>query len=483
MNDFLLNWAGSMGMIFLIWLFCAAMVDLTMKRRYSRLRTAALWAGGFLILVVLTSLVDMIYEACVFLIPSGYDFISFIADSLFVAVVGLGFIFVSWRIYRGTTSSKFFIASFILFIGLSICDLSFSIIHMIFPWDLYQLKFATCVLILIILTLGLILTNRFLIKTMQETNRDLRGDFRNVLFIPLAVYLIYTILSCLWNSQEGSIFFIPEITTRIIFIIMVILLYMQVFYGIHKAIKHIHIDEEIRLAKDMQSGILPDPDLFENLEGVKIHAAISESELVGGDFYDIIRIGDYHLAFVIADVSGKGISAALMMMRVKTMIKMSVRALFTQPGRMLTLVNREIMENNDTCRFVTVFLGLLNLKNGGFAYSCAGHTHPILCRSGTCTPLPCEKAPGLGIMDHEYISQRTVLKRNDTLFLYTDGVTEAQNKLGEMYGLDRLLSIVEKSDDPKTMINSVTEDTAVFTEGSSQTDDMTMLAIQYTQEE
>ncbi|HJJ37258.1 MAG TPA: hypothetical protein O0X47_01730, partial [Methanocorpusculum sp.] len=79
MNDFLLNWAGSMGMIFLIWLFCAAMVDLTMTRRYSRLRTAALWAGGFLILVVLTSLVDMIYEACVFLIPSGYDFISFIA--------------------------------------------------------------------------------------------------------------------------------------------------------------------------------------------------------------------------------------------------------------------------------------------------------------------------------------------------------------------------------------------------------------------
>ncbi len=483
MNDFLLNWAGSMGMIFLIWLFCAAMVDLTMTRRYSRLRTAALWAGGFLILVVLTSLVDMIYEACVFLIPSGYDFISLLADSLFVAVVGLGFIFVSWRIYRGTTSSKFFIASFILFIGLSICDLSFSIIHMIFPWDLYQLKFATCVLILIILTLGLILTNRFLIKTMQETNRDLRGDFRDVLFIPLAVYLTYTILSCLWNSQEGSIFLIPEITTRIIFIIMVILLYMQVFYGIHKAIKHIHIDEEIRLAKDMQSGILPDPDLFENLEGVKIHAAISESELVGGDFYDIIRIGDYHLAFVIADVSGKGISAALMMMRVKTMIKMSVRALFTQPGRMLTMVNREIMENNDTCRFVTVFLGLLNLKNGGFAYSCAGHTHPILCRSGTCTPLPCEKAPGLGIMDHEYISQRTVLKRNDTLFLYTDGVTEAQNKLGEMYGLDRLLSIVEKSDDPKTMINSVTEDTAVFTEGSSQTDDMTMLAIQYTQEE
>ncbi len=214
MNDFLLNWISSMGMLALVWGFCAAMVDLTLTRRYPHLHTALLWTGGFLTLVVLTSLVDVIYEALVFLIPSGYDFISFIADSLFVAVVGIWFIFVSWRIYRGTISSKIFIASFILFIGLSSSDLSFSIVHMIFPWDLYQLKFATCVLILIILTIGLILTNRFLIKTMQETNRDLRGDFRNVLFIPLAIYLTYAVICCLWNSQEGNIFFIPEITTK-----------------------------------------------------------------------------------------------------------------------------------------------------------------------------------------------------------------------------------------------------------------------------
>ncbi len=471
-----------MCMIALAWIFCAVMVNLTLTRRYSSLHTALLWIGGFLTLVVLTSFVDVVYEACAFLIPSGYDFISLLADCLFVTVVGVWFVFVSWKMYRGTPSSKIFIASYILFIGLSICDLSFSIIHMMFPWDLYQLKFASCVLILIILTIVLILTNRFMIKTMQETNRDLRGDFRNVLFIPVAVYLTYAVISCMWNSQEGAVFFIPEITTRVIFIIMVILLYMQVFYGIHKAIRQIHIDEEMRLAKDVQSSILQDPDVFENITGVKIHAAISESELVGGDFYDIIRIGDYHLAVVIADVSGKGISAALMMMRVKTMIKIAVRTLFTQPGRMLTIVNREIMKNNDACRFVTVFIGLLNLKNGRFSYSCAGHNPPILCRSGTCTPLVCEKAPGLGIMDHEYTDQRTVLKRNDTLFLYTDGVTEAQNKHGEMYGVDRLLSIVEKSDDPKTMINSVTEDTAVFTGGSSQTDDMTMLAFRYTQE-
>ncbi|MDO9523341.1 MAG: PP2C family protein-serine/threonine phosphatase [Methanocorpusculum sp.] len=482
MNDFLLNWISSMGMLALVWGFCAAMVDLTLTRRYPHLHTALLWTGGFLTLVVLTSLVDVIYEALVFLIPSGYDFISFIADSLFVAVVGIWFIFVSWRIYRGTISSKIFIASFILFIGLSSSDLSFSIVHMIFPWDLYQLKFATCVLILIILTIGLILTNRFLIKTMQETNRDLRGDFRNVLFIPLAIYLTYAVICCLWNSQEGNIFFIPEITTKIIFIIMVILLNMQVLYGIKKAIKQIHIDEEMLLAHDLQSSILPSPARFENIPGAEIFASISESDGVGGDFYDIIRIGDYHLAFVIADVSGKGISAALMMMRVKTMIKMSVRALFTQPGRMLTIVNQEIMENNDTCRFVTIFLGLLNLKTGRFTYSCAGHNPPILCTGGTCDSLVCEKAPGLGIMDHEYIDHRTVLKRTDTLFMYTDGVTDAQNKNGEMYGMDRLLSIVQRSEDPQNMINSVTEDINVFAGGSIQADDMTMLAVRYTGE-
>jgi sigma-B regulation protein RsbU (phosphoserine phosphatase) len=263
---------------------------------------------------------------------------------------------------------------------------------------------------------------------------------------------------------------------------MFILLYMQVLSGIEKAITQIRIDEEMRLAQDLQTSILPSPALFGNIPGVKIHAAISESYPVGGDFYDIIRIGDYHLAFVIADVSGKGISAALMMMRVKTMIKMSVRALFSQPGRMLTIVNRDLMVNNDTCRFVTVFLGILDITTGQFTYSCAGHNPPIFCRSGTCTPLDCEKGPGLGIRDHKYIDQRTVLKRNDTLLMYTDGVTEAENKNGEFYGIDRLFSIVQKSGDPERMIHSITKEIRAFIEGNEQADDMTILSVQYTQE-
>ncbi len=353
---------------------------------------------------------------------------------------------------------------------------------MIFPWNLYQLKFATCILITIILMIGLILTARFLVKIMQETNRDLQWDFRKVLFVPITVYIIYAVICSLWNSQDRGIFFIPEIITKIIFIIMFILLYMQVLYGIEKAITQIRIDEEMRLAQDLQSSILPSPSLFENIPGVKIRVAISELDPVGGDFYDIIRIGDRHLAFVIADVSGKGISAALMMMRVKTMIKMSVRTLFTQPGRMLTIVNREIMENNDTCRFVTVFLGILDLTTDRFTYSCAGNNPPILCTLGTCDLLSCEKAPGLGIRDHEYIDQRIVLMRNDTLFMYTDGVTEALNKNGEFYGMNRLLSIVKKSEDPENMINSITKDIRVFIEGSGQADDMTILSVQYTQE-
>jgi len=482
MNDFLLNWVSSMGMILLVWVFCAAMADLTLTRRYSRLQTALLWTGGFLTLVVLTSIVDVIYEASAAFIPGGYDVISFIADSLFVIVVGICFILAAWLIYRNTTSSKLFLSSFFLLLGLSSCDLAFTISKMIFPWELYELKLAACVLILIILTICLILTNFFLAGIMKETNRELRGDFRKVLFVPITVYLIYAVISCMWNSQEGTSLFIPEITTKIIFVIMFTLLYMQVFYGFKKAINQIRIDEEMRLAHDLQASILPSPERFENIPGVTICASIQESDLVGGDFYDIIQIGDYHLAFVIADVSGKGITAALMMMRVKTMLKMSVRTLFTQPGWMLTLVNREIMENNDTCRFITVFLGLLNLKTGLLTYSCAGHNPPILCTREICDLLVCEKAPGLGIRDHEYLDRRTVLKTNDTLFMYTDGVTEAENKNGEFYGTDRLLSIMKRSDGPKDMIKAVTNDISVFSEGSGQADDITMLAVRYTPE-
>lgn len=86
-------------------------------------------------------------------------------------------------------------------------------------------------------------------------------------------------------------------------------------------------------------------------------------------------------------------------------------------------------------------------------------------------------------MDHTYIDHRTVLKRTDTLFMYTDGVTDAQNKNGEMYGMGRLLSIVQRSDSPETMINSVTEDMNIFTGASGQADDMTMLGVRYTGEE
>ncbi len=482
MNDFLLNWISSMCIMALVWVFCVAMVNLTLTRRYSRPHTVILWTAGFLTLVVLTSLVDIIYEACVFLIPIGYDYISFIADGLFVTVFGVWFLFMSWRLYRGTASSKLFIASFILFIGLSSCDLAFSLFRIIHPWSLYLQKFGSCVLIVIMLAICLALTIRFLMKTMQETNRDLRGNFHTVMFIPITVFLTSAVICSLWNSQEGNILFIPEITTKTIFFIMIILLYMQVFYGVKKTIKQIHIDEEMSIAHDLQSSILPSPALFENIPGAEIFASISESDGVGGDFYDIIRIGDHQLAFVIADVSGKGISAALVMMRVKTMIKMSVRTLFSQPGRMFTFVNREIMENNDTCRFVTAFLGLLDLTTGGFTYSCAGHNPPILCTLGTCDPLDCLKAPGLGIMNHKYTDQRIVLKRNDTLFMYTDGVTEAQNKNGELYGMDRLLSIVQSSDNPENMITAVLEDVSVFTGGSEHPDDMTMLAVRYTGE-
>lgn len=482
MYDFLLNWISSMGMTLLVWAFCAAMVDQILARRYSRLQTALLWTGGFLALVVLVSLIDVIYEVFAAIIPNGYDVISFIADSLFVIMIGICFILAAWLIYRNTPSSKIFLSSFFLLLGLSSCDLAFVISKMIFPWDLYQLKFATCVFSLIILIIGLILTNRFLVKMMKETNLDLRGDFRKVMFVPITVYPIYAVICCMWNSQEGTSFFIPEITTKIIFMIMFILLYVQVFYGFQRAIGQIRIDEEMRLAHDLQTSILPSPKRFENIPGVTICASILESDLVGGDFYDIIRIGDYHLAFVIADVSGKGITAALMMMRVKTMLKMSVRTLFTQPGRMLTLVNREIMENNDTCRFITVFLGLLNLKTGLFTYSCAGHNPPIRCTREICDLLVCEKAPGLGIRDHEYLNQRTVLKTNDTLFMYTDGVTEAENKNGEFYGTDRLLSIVRGAGDPENMIKAVHAAISVFSEGSGQADDITMLAVRYTPE-
>ena len=208
----------------------------------------------------------------------------------------------------------------------------------------------------------------------------------------------------------------------------------------------------------------------------KIATTMIPAKLVGGDFYDFFFIDDDNFAIVIADVSGKGIPAALYMMKAQTLIKNISKGKLT-PDQVFYHTNNQLYEGNDTCTFVTAFMAVINLKTGVVNYVNAGHTPPIF-NNKFIQP---EKNIILGIRKNAtFITQTTQINPGEHIFLYTDGVTEAENMENKFYGADRLLKTMEKSTtDPKKNLDIVLTEIQKFASGAQQSDDITMLDFVY----
>jgi sigma-B regulation protein RsbU (phosphoserine phosphatase) len=244
------------------------------------------------------------------------------------------------------------------------------------------------------------------------------------------------------------------------------------------------IESELSIAHDIQMSILP--KTFPPFPGRKefdIYAFIEPAREVGGDFYDFFFIDDMHLCFVIADVSGKGVPSALFMAEAKTLLKVTARESLS-PDQILHRVNNELCMGNDTGMFVTIFLGILDTTTGEVLYSNAGHNPPLtIRRDGTVEFLRVNPGLVAGAWENfGYVTGRLVLKEDDTLFMYTDGVTEAMNPDDELFSEERLLhSLKALSSGPLVeMIGSLTEELIFFAQGAQQSDDITMMAVKFT---
>ena len=242
------------------------------------------------------------------------------------------------------------------------------------------------------------------------------------------------------------------------------------------------MEEELALAAEIQDAALPKSfDL--PAENIRLHALMTPARQVGGDFYDFFYTGPDQLALVIADVSGKGIPAALFMMRAKTAIKNSALS-GAAPGKILETVNDILCEENEIKMFVTVWLGILDLKTGLMRCCNAGHEYPALMRAGGDFELLKDKH-GLflgarrGIPRHEYEIQ---LESGDRLFVYTDGVPEALNENAEQYGTARMIDHLNTlKDQPQDrLLSGMLENVRRFAGEAEQFDDITMLGITWT---
>ena len=243
------------------------------------------------------------------------------------------------------------------------------------------------------------------------------------------------------------------------------------------------ISTELTLATQIQAAMLPHifppyPDRHE----FDIYAMMDPAREVGGDFYDFFFIDDDHLCLVMADVSGKGIPAALFMMISKTILQ-SCAMLGKSPAEILTKTNEALCYNNQVEMFVTVWLGILEISTGKLTASNAGHEYPVIIHAGGEVELFKEKhGLALGAMEEsQYKEYELQINRGDKLFLYTDGIPEATDADDNMFRVERMLdalkSVADK--DPKSILDGVKSAVADFVKDAEQFDDLTMLCLTY----
>ena len=234
---------------------------------------------------------------------------------------------------------------------------------------------------------------------------------------------------------------------------------------------------ELNIAQTIQLGLL-EPDSFEN-DKVKINASMTTARVVGGDLYDY-RILDNGSVFVaIGDVSGKGITAALFMARAITLLN-NYAKLGYSPAKMLFEFNNNLAAHNPNMMFITAFVAVYDPKAGELIYSNAGHNYPYII-SDKLTALNTENGIMAGSFEDVEFPEYTVkMKPGDCLFMYTDGVTEAANKSGELFGETQLEEVLHKNKycGADNLLNAVTAEINGFAQGSEQSDDMTMLTLQ-----
>lgn len=245
------------------------------------------------------------------------------------------------------------------------------------------------------------------------------------------------------------------------------------------------IATELNVAKHIQASLLPSTfPPFPDRKEFDLYAIMEPAREVGGDFYDFFMLDERRLAIVIADVSGKGVPAALFMVIARTLIK-NQSGFASAPSEVLEIVNNKLLESNDAGLFVTVFMGILEIDSGRFLYSNAGHNPPAISKSrGKFEMLKTDSGFILaGFEDFKYSTDEIMLAPGDRILFYTDGVTEATNQREELFGDDRLLHTLNRdnvfNNNVEDLVHSIRHEIDVFADGAQQADDITIMVLSY----
>ena len=245
-------------------------------------------------------------------------------------------------------------------------------------------------------------------------------------------------------------------------------------------IKEQHIEDELAIASTIQQALLPSGKLNPSIHSIDIKGLQIPAKFVGGDLYDYY-VRDNKLLFCVGDVSGKGVPAALLMTISHSLFR-TVSAREDHPEQIMETLNSSISDNNPDIMFITMFLGVMDLSTGTIRYCNAGHNPPIVIRNGQAELLSTEPSLLLGVeMNAQYTANELTLSSGDTLFLYTDGLTEAENIRKELFGERRALETAATSGalTASEQMERMHQAVHTFVDGAEQSDDLTMLVIRF----
>ena len=263
-------------------------------------------------------------------------------------------------------------------------------------------------------------------------------------------------------------------------IILMSLIVMYCVISNYKSRKLAATETELNMATDIQVGSLP--TVFPDRPEFDLYASMDPAKEVGGDFYDFFMIDDDHLAIVIADVSGKGVPAALFMMSSKIYIN-DHATIGGSPAEILERVNKLVYANNKAHMFVTVWLGILEISTGKLTSSSAGHEYPMINQNGKYEVLKDKHGLAIGAIGmSKYVNTEVQLRKGDSIFVYTDGVAEATDANNELFGTDRTvdaLNAVPKGASQEDVLAGVRAAVDAFVKDAPQFDDLTMVGLKY----
>ena len=243
------------------------------------------------------------------------------------------------------------------------------------------------------------------------------------------------------------------------------------------------IENELKVAHDIQMSMLPKTfPPYPERSDIDIYGTLTPAKDVGGDLFDFY-IRNERLFFCVGDVSGKGVPASLVMAVTRSLFR-NISTHLTEPHLIVKALNAAMADGNETNMFVTLFLGVLDLQTGELQYCNAGHNSPLLIGSDVKT-LSCDPNLPIGVMtDWDYTCQETKLQSQDCIFLYTDGLNEAEDRAQDQFGDERIIRVAsaclaEGQVIPTTIVRRMTEAVHHFVDGAEQSDDLTMLAVKY----